>query len=72
MPRYLVTWKIDIEDAESAHEAAERAVEHFMRQGSIAHVFSVMPCTDEGRPMGVATEVDLDMDYSEEEEGKEV
>ena len=55
MTAYLVTWAIDIDEASSPDDAARRAYDHFMRPGSIAHVFSVR-----NRASGREFEVDLD------------
>jgi hypothetical protein len=53
---YLVTWEIDIE-ADSAHDAAEMALEIQRRPDSTAIVFTVRDET------GESIEVDLDDDF---------
>ena len=52
---YRVTWEIDIE-ADSAHEAAETALEIQRRPDSTATVFTVLDETDE------SVVIDLDHD----------
>lgn len=41
MPRYLVTWEIDI-DADTAHEAAKQAHEIVRRHDTTANVYRVV------------------------------
>lgn len=60
MPQYLVTWEIDILDADNPREAAQKAWEHMRREDSTANVFDV---TD---PQGDTVRVDLS-----EEEGSD-
>jgi hypothetical protein len=45
MPNYRVMWMIDIENVESAHQAAEHAYRILLDPNSIATVFEVMPVT---------------------------
>lgn len=58
--RYLVTWAIDIEDAEDPEAAAREADAHYRREGSIAHVFEVQEQDDSGKAFGPIEVVDLD------------
>jgi hypothetical protein len=39
---YHVTWEIDIDSAESPHDAAQEAWEHMRGDSSIANVFDVI------------------------------
>lgn len=59
MTAYLVTWAIDIDEASSPDDAARQAYDHFMRPGSIAHVFTVRNKTTD-REFEFEFEVDLD------------
>ena len=55
MPRYLVTWEIDIEDAVSPEDAARQAFAIVQRPGTSATVFDVI----EHDTNGEAVRVDL-------------
>lgn len=55
--RYLVSWTIDIDDAESAREAAERARDCQVRPGTTATCFTVVD-----NATGFSHEVDLEGD----------
>lgn len=55
MPRYLVTWEIDI-DADSPEDAARLAFAHMQRPGTTANVFDVI----EHDTNGEAVRVDLE------------
>lgn len=59
MPRYLVTWEIDIEDADSPEDAARQAFAHMQRPGTSANVFKVKTRDASGVCQGITT-VDLD------------
>ena len=54
---FYVTWEIDIDDATNHVDAARKALEHIQREGSIAHVFSVL---ESSRPDIETVTVDLD------------
>lgn len=41
MSKFKVTWTIDIEDVDTAREAAVEAWDHMQREGSIANYFTV-------------------------------
>ncbi|MEN5275793.1 hypothetical protein ABE527_02470 [Brucella sp. TWI432] len=57
MPRYLVSWEIDI-DADTAHEAARQAHEIVRRHDTTANVYKVI----EHDRNGEAVTVDLEED----------
>lgn len=42
MPRYFVTWEIDIEDATSHEDAARQAFAYMQRPGTTTTVFDVI------------------------------
>lgn len=56
MAKWLVTWKIDIEEAETPRDAAREALKIQRDPQSTATVFEV---TDES---GIETQIDLDLD----------
>ncbi len=60
MPNYLVSWLIDIEDEVSPVQAAQQALDHIKRPGSIAHVFDV-----QDKDTGKVVRVDLN-DHTQE------
>lgn len=47
MPRYLVSWEIDI-DADTAHEAARQAHEIVRRHDTTANVYKVIDLDQSG------------------------
>jgi hypothetical protein len=53
MPRYVVTWEIDIEDATSPQQAAEQAWDMLRHPDSTANVFVVYPGDGAGRGVTV-------------------
>lgn len=55
MPRYFVTWEIDIDGVDSPRAAAEEAFAHMQRPGTMATVFKVIE-HDSG---GEAVTIDL-------------
>lgn len=64
MPRYLVGWEIDIEDAVSHEDAARQAFVIMQRPNTSATVFDVI----EHDTKGEAVRVDLDyLDFPEQE-----
>lgn len=62
LKRYLVTWEIDIFDADSPREAAQQAFDAVRRPGTLATVFKVVE-HDTG---GEAISIDLLDDSLEE------
>ena len=65
MADYLVTWTLDVFDAESHRAAAMAAYNSFCRPGSIAHVFDV----SDG---GTTIQVDLDLGRDTSTEGSPI
>lgn len=53
MPRYLVTWEIDITDAVSPRDAARQAFEIMQRPGSTATCFKVIEYDGGGEAVSV-------------------
>jgi hypothetical protein len=53
MPRYVVTWEIDIEEATSLREAASQAWDILRHEDSMANVFVVYPEDGDGEGVTV-------------------